>query len=147
MQDFGGHPPFAHNPHVYDGVDPDGNPTTSMVVTSRAAFVGEQGPELVDPAQLAALAETNPVEDNSPDAAGGDALPEEDAPVDVDGDGQITEYEVFTKADLVKHIETLNETRADDDQLSTAGNKPDLVRRIQEAEAAAAQPAVESGGE
>ncbi len=65
----------------------------------------------------------------------------DDGPVDVDGDGQITSYELFTKPDLIAHIEGLNENRAVDDQLSTAGNKPDLVRRIQEAEAAAAKPA------
>lgn len=152
------HPPFAHNPHVYNGIDPDGNPTTSMVVTSRAADVARVTVDGVEvdgtvvntdtapgPAVNAETGEVTPSGGQLPEA---DAVqPDEDAPVDVDGDGQITEYEVFTKVDLVKHIETLNETRADDDQLSTAGNKPDLVRRIQEAEAAAAQPARESGGD
>jgi len=81
MQDFGGHPPFAHNPHVYDGVDPAGNPATAMVVHSGA------------------IVEAPVVEDAPP------IEPDEDASTDVDGDGQITGYELFTKADLVTECE------------------------------------------
>lgn len=88
MQDFGGHPPFAHNPHVYGGVDPD------AVVRDAAA----------------------------------DEVADEDARVDVDGDGEITGYEVFTKADLITECEQRG--------LSTSGNKPDLVRRLVEHDAA-----------
>lgn len=101
------HPPFAHNPHVYDGIDPE-----SVVVTSRTVT----GHEDTEPAE--------PVVESDEDS------------VDVDGDGQISGYEVFSKADLIGHIEMLNESRAEDAKLSTAGNKPDLVRRIQEADAA-----------
>lgn len=150
------HPPFAHNPHVYNGIDPDDNPTTSMVVTSRAipAEEGEIDGERGEATNIETGVVTPPGEQlpNAPEdayPAGATALEpaqtgtsDEDAPVDVDGDGLIAGYEVFTKADLVKHIDTLNETRAEDNKLSTAGNKPDLVRRIQEAEAAA-----ESGGD
>jgi len=127
MQDYGGHPPFAHNPHVYDGVDPDGNPTTAMVVESHAV-VGETGPEVVDLPRGNVVSLT-------------DAVPpvDEDAPVDVDGDGQITGYELFTKADLVTECETRG--------LPTSGNKPDLVARLQEADKTAAQPASASNGE
>ena len=41
------HPPFAHNPHVYNGVDPDGNPTSGLVVHS-PELEDEPGPELTD---------------------------------------------------------------------------------------------------
>lgn len=137
---YEGHPPFNHNPHVYEGVDPDGNPTDGLVVHSTIApaediepvdagsptFVGESGPEpvvLPEGQVVAALAD--------------------DADTDVDGDGQVTGYELFTKDELVAHIKGLNETRAEDDKLPVTGNKPDLVKRIQEAEAAVP----EQGGE
>ncbi len=65
------HPPFAHNPHVYNGIDPDADPTTSMVVTSRAVTGHED------------------------EAAHPDAESDDDAPVDVDGDGQVTGREAL----------------------------------------------------
>lgn len=118
------HPPFAHNPHVYNGVDPDGNPTEGMVVHSGAIveqpeIAGEQGPELTD---LPPGTEVT--------------VPGEEASTDVDGDGQITGYEVFTKADLITECESRG--------LPVSGNKPELVARLQEADKAAA-PA-ENGG-
>lgn len=48
------HPPFAHNPHAYDGIDPDGNATSGLVVHSAVqsnddpVLEGEHGPELTD---------------------------------------------------------------------------------------------------
>lgn len=120
MYDYGAHPPFAHNPHVYDGVDPAATQpaATQPAAPGDAVFVGEQGPELVDPAKLAELAAQN----------GSSADPDDDAPVDVDGDGQITGYEAFSKADLIAECERLG--------LPTYGNKPDLVRRLQQHDAA-----------
>jgi hypothetical protein len=122
------HPPFAHNPHVYNGIDPDGNPTTGMVVHSHAAtepeFVGEAAPELVHP----------------PFDGPADAVSNEDAPTDVNGDGAVDGYEVFTKAELITECEARG--------LPVSGNKPDLVARLQEADktpVADASPA--EGGE
>lgn len=116
--------------------DPLTEVTTSVNSSGEVTGVTEAG----DP--TSSLLVANPVTDLAENAADGDTPPvEDDAPVDVDGDGQYTGYELFTKADLVAHIEALNKERADEDQLSTAGNKPDLIRRIQEAEATAAAPA------
>lgn len=97
------HPPFAHNPHVYNGIDPDAE-TTSLVVTSRAHLIADE--------------------------------PADEAPTDVDGDGKLDGYEVFSKADLIGECEARG--------LPTSGNKPDLVARLQEADKAA-QPPVENG--
>jgi len=58
---------------------------------------------------------------------------DDDGPVDMDGDGQTTGYEVFTKADLVTECESRG--------LLTSGNKPDLVARLQEADKDNAEPA------
>lgn len=102
MQDFGGHPPFAHNPHVYDGIDPD-----AVVVTSRTVT----GHEDTEPA-------APPVVESDEDS------------VDVDGDGQVSGYEVFTKTDLIAECEARG--------LATSGNKPDLVARLQAADKAGA---------
>lgn len=134
---YEGHPPFSHNPHVYEGVDPDGNQTEGLVVHSTIAaaeqasgvWPGENGPEMVivpdgpSPIEPGAGTAVTPADSD-------------DADTDVDGDGQVTGYEVFTKADLIAHIEGLNKDRAEGEQISTAGNKPDLVKRIQDAEAA-----------
>lgn len=130
------HPPFNHNPHVYGGVDPakrvtveqgvseNGDPTDSLVVHSDVARPADE--EAAEPATV----EQQPADDT---AANADDQSDEDADVDVDGDGKMDGYEVFTKADLVAECER----RA----LSTAGNKPDLVRRLQDADAAkAAEP-------
>lgn len=136
------HPPFAHNPHVYDGVDPDGNPATAMVVHSDAIVLdgprgeatnietgvvtpaGEQLPDAPDSAYPAGATPLEP------------AASDEDTSTDVDGDGQITGYEVFTKVDLIAECEAR--------KLPVSGNKPELVARLQEADKAAA-PA-ENGG-
>lgn len=91
----GAHPPFAHNPHVWGGVDPDAAPEPATV-----------------------------------DVAEQDAVEDEEPATDVDGDGQITGYEAFTKAELVAECERLG--------LSTAGNKADLVARLQAADPAQA---------
>lgn len=123
------HPPFAHNPHVYNGVDPDGNETTGLVVHSVTApvedsepaeLVGEQGPELVD------LPEGQVV-----------AVQDDDADTDVDGDGQTTGYELFTKDDLIAECKTRG--------LPVTGNKPDLVARLQESDKAAADKPADGG--
>lgn len=125
------HPPFAHNPHVYGGVDP----------ASRAQAVPEEGdaPDSVVHSDVAGDEEApaTAVYDDTASVpeSGVDDDSDPDANVDVNGDGQVSGYEVFTKAELVAHVETLNESRPESDQLPTTGNKPDLVRRIQEAEA------------
>lgn len=100
------HPPFAHNPHVYNGIDPDGNPTSGLVVSR---------PDLAEPVEEAT--EVDPP-----------ATSDEDVDVDVNGDGRIDGYEAFTKAELQAECERLG--------LPTTGNKPDLVARLQEADQA-----------
>lgn len=109
MQDFGGHPPFAHNPHVYDGIDPE-----SVVVTSRTVTGHEDAEPAVEPDTEPAA----PVVESDEDS------------VDVDGDGQVSGYEVFTKTDLITECEARG--------LATSGNKPDLVARLQAADKAGA---------
>lgn len=100
------HPPFAHNPHVYEFVDPDGNPGTGMVVHSQAA-----GPVEGD----ADTGAVTPAGEALPDA---DESPEDDA----------VDYEAFTKDDLVAECKARG--------LTTSGNKPDLVKRLQDDDAA-----------
>lgn len=53
----------------------------------------------------------------------------EDTNTDVNGDGKVDGYEVFTKAELVAECEARG--------LPTTGNKPDLVARLQAADAVA----------
>lgn len=113
------HPPFAHNPHVYGGVDPNA-PVAEPIVVHSPAQVPEPGPELVD----------------VPPGATGDTS-NEDANVDVNGDGQVDGYEVFTKAELVAECEARG--------LPTTGNKPDLVARLQDADKAAVPAQAEPG--
>jgi hypothetical protein len=132
------HPPFAHNPHVYNGIDPAGNPTQGLVVHSAIA-VGEQGPEL---RTLPYDAQVVSVEDfqaaqAAAEEAEGDGQPDGNANTDVDGDGQTTGYELFTKDDLVAECKTRG--------LPVTGNKPDLVARLQEADKAAADKPAEGG--
>lgn len=127
------HPPFAHNPHVYDGIDPDG--PTSVTVTSRVADIARITVDGVEVEGI--VVET----DTEPSAAvniatgvvtpPGEQLPDADEDsVDVDGDGQVSGYEVFTKADLIGECEARG--------LATSGNKPDLVARLQAADKAGA---------
>lgn len=110
LPSYSGHPPRGHNPHVYQILDA-GKPE-SVTVTQRdipAEPVSDEQP--VDEA---------PADESAPDT-------------DVDGDGQVSGYEVFTKDDLVAECK--------ERKLPTTGNKPDLVARLQEADKAA------SGGE
>lgn len=131
------HPPFNHNPHVYGGVDPakrviveqgvseNGDPTDSLVVHSDVARPADE--EAAEPTTV----EHRPADDTG--TANADAQSDEDADVDVNGDGKMDGYEVFSKADLVAECEARG--------LATSGNKPDLVRRLQDADAAkAAEP-------
>jgi hypothetical protein len=115
---YEGHPPFNHNPHVYDFVDPGGNPGTGMVVHSDVAVNTPDGPEAVDVEQP----------DQEPAAT---PESEEDGPGDVDGDGVIDEYEAHTKVELVELC------AARTPPLSTTGNKAELVARLREADQAA----------
>jgi hypothetical protein len=94
------------------GVTEEGHPTSSLLVSGSDSDLGEN----------AAEGDPQPVDD--------------DAPVDVDGDGQYTGYEVFTKADLIAECENRG--------LPVTGNKPDLVARLQEADKATAEQ-VEGG--
>lgn len=119
MQDFGAHPPFAHNPHVYGGVDPDAPKPEGEDVLP---FGGTHGLELFDVPAGTVIPSAEDV------IAAAQEAQDDDEPVDVDGDGEITGYEVFSKADLITECESRG--------LSTAGNKPDLVRRLQEHDAA-----------
>ena len=60
------------------------------------------------------------------DAAPGEPgyMPEDDAPVDADGDGQITGYEAWSKDDLVTELEERG--------LPKSGNKPELIERLEQ---------------
>jgi len=60
------------------------------------------------------------------DAAPGEPgyIPEDDAPVDVDGGGQITGYEAWSKDDLVAELEARG--------LPKSGNKPELIDRLEQ---------------
>lgn len=131
------HPPFNHNPHVYGGVDPaarvtveqgvseNGDPTDSLVVRSDVARPADE--EAAEPT----TADQQPGDSGTVAATeDADAQSDEDADVDVNGDGKVDGYEVFTKADLVTECEARG--------LATSGNKPDLVRRLQDADAAKA---------
>lgn len=134
------HPPFNHNPHVYNmvdpakrvtvehGVSPDGDPTDSLVVHS----------DVARPADEEAAELTPDVAEPDTDPADGDGQSDEDADVDVNGDGRVDGYEVFTKADLVAECERRG--------LATTGNKPDLVRRLQDADSAKVPERHSAGG-
>ena len=100
------HPPFSHNPHVYSGVDPNGNPTAGLVVHSAVAQVEDA------------------------------EVSDEDANVDVDGDGQIAGYETLSKAELVAECESRTPP------LPTYGSKADIVARLQAADKATAEATV-----
>jgi hypothetical protein len=135
------HPPFNHNPHVYGGVDPAKRAAVEPVAVTEAASTDSPAAH----SDVAAPADEEATEPTTAEVAGAsgvsdtastDTPPDEDANVDVDGDGKVDGYEMFTKAELIAHIDTLNEGLPEDERLSTAGNKPDLVRRIQEHEAA-----------
>lgn len=99
--------------------------TTSVNSSGEVTGVTDAG----DP--TSSLLVTGPVTELTDDAAVGDPTeetPADEAPVDVDGDGQITGYELFTKTDLVAECENRG--------LPVSGNKPDLVARLQEADKA-----------
>lgn len=96
------------------GVTDEGNPTSSLLVAG-------------------------PVTELADDAATGDEEPtvvDDDAPADVDGDGVIDKYEALTKPELIELC-----TNHKPNPLPTAGNKADLVRRLQEADKDTAEPA------
>lgn len=116
------HPPIEHNPHVWADilVGSRAVPGESAVVDGDAGPVveGEHGPELTD------LPDGTPVETNQSD---------EDAPVDVNGDGQLDTYEQATKAELVAQCEQRG--------LPTSGTKAELVRRLQDHDAEATESA------
>jgi len=112
--------------------DPISEVTTSVNSAGEVTGVTEVG----DP--TSSLLVTNPVTELADDAATGDepTVVDDDAPVDVDGDGVIDKYEALTKAELVELC-----TNYKPNPLSTFGNKADLVRRLQQADKAAAEPA------
>ena len=60
-------------------------------------------------------------------------IPEDDAPVDVDGDGEVTGYEALSKDDLVAELEAR--------ELPKSGNKPDLIERLEADDAEKAEAA------
>lgn len=109
--------------------DPLTEVTTSVNSSGEVTGVTDAG----DP--TSSLLVTNPANNTAaePPAEGTEPAPEpvgDDDAVDVDGDGQITGYELFTKADLVAECENRG--------LPVTGNKPDLVARLQEADKDAA---------
>lgn len=124
------HPPFNHNPHVYGMVDPakrvvaeqgvsdEGNPTDSLVVHSDVARPADE--EAAEP--VTDEPTTGEPTDETP--GNGEQSDEDSAPGNTAED-----YEVFSKADLVAECEQRG--------LPVSGNKPDLVKRLLEHDAAA----------
>ncbi|HYS41945.1 MAG TPA: SAP domain-containing protein [Pseudonocardiaceae bacterium] len=112
--------------------DPLTEVTTSVNSSGEVTGVTEAG----DP--TSSLLVTNPITELADDAVVGDSTEEtaaDEAPVDVDGDGVIDKYEALTKNELVGLC-----TSYKPNPLPTLGNKADLVRRLQEADEAAAAP-------
>lgn len=126
------HPPFAHNPHVYGGVDP----AKRVRVEQSVADEGDAPAAHSDVARPVDEEAAEPTMDEHTET--GDGQSDEDANIDVDGDGKVDGYEMFTKADLVAECEQRG--------LSTTGNKPDLVRRLRDADSAKV-PEQDSAGE
>ncbi|HET9889652.1 MAG TPA: SAP domain-containing protein [Mycobacterium sp.] len=117
-------PPQAHNPHEWAAMHPD----VDILVGSRP-IPAEPTVGVVEQRGEAVNIETGVVTPPGEPLPSADApRSDEDAPVDVNGDGQVDAYERATKADLVAQCEQRG--------LPTAGTKADLVRRLQEADAA-----------
>jgi hypothetical protein len=118
-------------PTYAPGTEPEGVPSAAAAAPAATA----------DAAKVDDGASGEPA--TSDNHAGNDNAPagqsDEDVAVDVNGDGQLDHYETATKADLA--------TEAGRRGLSTAGSKTDLVKRLQDADAAARVPVQQAPAE